>query len=78
MEPSATSTAVNGPVEERLQAGTEDAHVMVLDRPAPLRRLLDSYLLLLWQTVSKGTAATGEARCQWLYIVCDDNGSIMY
>jgi len=40
MEPSATSTAVTGPVEERLQAGTEDAPV--LDRPTPLRRLRDS------------------------------------
>jgi len=40
MEPSATSTTVTGPVEERLQAGTEDAPV--LDRPAPLRRLHDS------------------------------------
>jgi len=40
MEPFATSTMVTGPVEERLQAGTEDAPV--LDRPAPLRRLHDS------------------------------------
>jgi len=37
MEPSATSTTVTGRVGERLQAGTEDA--LVLDRPAPLRRL---------------------------------------
>jgi len=34
MEPSATSTTVNGPVGERLQVGTE--HAPVLDRPAPL------------------------------------------
>jgi len=34
------STTVTGPVGERLQAGTEDAPV--LDRLAPLRRLLDS------------------------------------
>ena len=40
MEPTPTSTAVTGPVGERLQAGTEDAPV--LDRPAPLRRLSDS------------------------------------
>ena len=40
MEPSATSTTVTGPVEERLQAGTQDAPV--LDRSAPLRRLRDS------------------------------------
>ena len=40
MEPSATRTTVTGPVEERLQAGTEDAPV--IDRPAPLRRLHDS------------------------------------
>ena len=40
MEPSATSTTVTGPVEERLQAGTED--VPALNRPAPLRRLRDS------------------------------------
>ena len=37
MEPSATSTTVTGRVGECLQAGTEDA--LVLDRPAPLRRL---------------------------------------
>ena len=40
MEPSATSTTVTGPVGERLQADIEDA--LVLDRPAPLRRLHDS------------------------------------
>ena len=40
MAPSATSTMVTGPVGERLQAGTDDA--LVLDRPAPLRRLPDS------------------------------------
>jgi len=40
MEPSATSTMVTGPVEERLQVGTEDTPV--LDRPAPLSRLHDS------------------------------------
>jgi len=40
MEPCTTSTTVNGPVGERLQAGTEDTPV--LDRPAPLRRLHDS------------------------------------
>jgi len=40
MEPSATSTTVTGPMRERLQAGTEDAHV--LDCPTPLRRLHDS------------------------------------
>jgi len=32
-----TSTTDTGPVGERLQAGTDDA--LVLDRPAPLRRL---------------------------------------
>ena len=37
MKPSATSTILSGSVEERLQAGTEDAPV--LDCPAPLRRL---------------------------------------
>jgi len=40
MEPSAISTTVTGPVGQRLQAGTEDAHV--LDHPAPFRRLHDS------------------------------------
>jgi len=39
MEPSATSTTVTGPVEERLQAGTEDS---VLDCLAPLRPFHDS------------------------------------
>jgi len=39
MEPSATSTTVNGPVGERLHAGTEDAPV--LNCRAPLRRLHD-------------------------------------
>ena len=40
MEPSATSTTVSGPVGERLQAGS--AYTPVLDRPAPLRLVLDS------------------------------------
>ena len=49
VEPSATGppvdtgTTITGPVGECLQAGTEDAPVLVLlDRPAPLRRLHDS------------------------------------
>jgi len=41
MEPSATSTTVTGPVGQRLQAGPEDTPV--LHRPAPLRRLHDSF-----------------------------------
>ena len=40
MEPSATNTTVTGPVGERLQAATKDAHL--LDGPAPLRRIHDS------------------------------------
>ena len=40
MEPSATSTTVTGPVGERFQTGTEDAHI--LDCLAPLRRFHDS------------------------------------
>jgi len=40
MEPSATSTTITRPVEDNLQAGTEDAPV--LDRRASLRHFHDS------------------------------------